>query len=287
MQLAIDNLTVSDQQEIQRLLGLAQHDAMAVTDLWRIMDIVWDEIGCDSANLEREKISAYYSHPVWTLNGLFIEQDEESMGHRRAIADWIVAHGVSRVLDYGGGFGTLARIIAAKSQGITVDIHEPFPSQLAISKVSEFSNIRFVNALAQDYDCLVCIDVLEHVPNPLELFATMIQSVKVDGFLIVANCFYPDIKCHLPSTFHFRHTFNFFARAMGLQVIGLCQDSHAMIYRRPVEKEIDWSLIHRLEKLSKLTSPVNQALGFNIKRLKNLTKSMIGRQNTATLRSRL
>lgn len=59
MQLGINDLTQNENQEIQRLLAFSQHSPMELSDLWRMMDIVWDEIGCDSSNLEPEKISAY------------------------------------------------------------------------------------------------------------------------------------------------------------------------------------------------------------------------------------
>jgi len=67
---------------------------------------------------------------------------------------------------------------------------------------------------------LIAIDVLEHVPDPLINFAEMIKSVKLSGYLVIANNFRPVIKCHLPQVFHFRYTFNQFAIMMGLEVIG-------------------------------------------------------------------
>jgi len=39
------------------------------------MDLVWDDYGCDNKNLNWENIGKFYSHPVWLLNGLFIETD--------------------------------------------------------------------------------------------------------------------------------------------------------------------------------------------------------------------
>jgi Methyltransferase domain len=272
MQLSTIGLTQKEHEEINRLLAFSEHSPIEVTDLWRMMDIVWDEMGCDSDKLTPEKISAYYSHPVWTLNGLFIEQDDVSMGHREAIASWIVNNQIASLLDYGGGFGTLARLIATKESSIKINIHEPFPSQLAMSKMKEFPNVTFVSSADQDYDCIICVDVLEHVDKPLELFAAMIESAKVDGYLVVANCFYPDIKCHLPSTFHFRHTFDVFAKMMGLQVVGICKDSHAKIYRRIEIKEINWKKIYQLEQLSKTMFPVNQLLSASVKQLKKTAK---------------
>ena len=265
-------LTRTEAQEIERLLAFSKHSPMEVTDLWKMMDIVWDEMGCDNSNLEPDKIAEYYSHPIWTLNGLFIEQDDVSMGHREAIANWIVNNNVSSVLDYGGGFGTLARLIASKNSNIAIEIHEPFPSQLAIKKMQDFSSVSFVDSFGGNYDCLVCIDVLEHVPNPIELFSTMIESVKTGGFLVIANCFYPVIECHLPSTFHFRYTFNQFAKFMGLQVVGPCQGSHAIIYKKTSEKDVNWRKINQLELLSKISFPVVQILRNTLSILKRLIK---------------
>lgn len=44
MQLGINDLTQNENQEIQRLLAFSQHSPMELSDLWRMMDIVWDEI---------------------------------------------------------------------------------------------------------------------------------------------------------------------------------------------------------------------------------------------------
>lgn len=277
MQLSTIALTKAENVEIERLLSFSKHSPFHLTDLWMMMDIVWDEMGCDNENLDFDKISSYYSHPVWTLNGLFIEQDEVSIGHREAIATWITNNNISNVLDYGGGFGTLARLIATKDSDIKIDIHEPFPSQLAIAKMQEFPNVNFVSSFERNNDCLVCIDVLEHVDNPLDLFGTMIENVKVGGFLVIANCFYPYIKCHLPSTFHFRHTFDMFAEKMGLQVIGQCEGSHAMLYQKVEAKIFDWKEIYQLEQQSRKNFPVNQAISYSRRGFKKIVRFVLGK----------
>ena len=79
----------------------------------------------------------------------------------------------------------------------------------------------------------------------------MIGSVKVGGYLIIANCFYPIIKCHLPLTFHLRYTFDKFAIAMGLDVIGNCTGSHATIYKKLSNHQVDWEKIKRMSLVSK------------------------------------
>ena len=226
---------------------------VALEQIWQLMDKVWDDIGCNNHDLDQEKVTAFYKHPIWLLNGFFIEQHELSLQHRHAISEWIVNNLNQKngtVLDFGGGFGTLAKMIADKSNLLKVDIYEPYPSDFAISQCSSYSSINFVADFSKKYDCLVSTDVLEHVSDPLELFGQMIEFVNLNGYLIIANCFYPVIKCHLPSTFHFRYSFDQFAETMGLKVIGICEGSHATIYQKMSNQDIDWDKIRKMESRS-------------------------------------
>jgi 2-polyprenyl-3-methyl-5-hydroxy-6-metoxy-1,4-benzoquinol methylase len=207
-------------------------------------------MGCDNINLDLTKISDYYRHPIWLLNGFFIEQHDLSLQHRYAISDWIVKTRLQRVLDFGGGFGTLARMIADKSPETIVNIFEPYPSDIALSQCRNHTNVSFVNNLTFGYDCLVSTDVLEHVGDPLELFSKMIEVVNLNGYLVIANHFFPSIKCHLPITFHFRYSFDEFAEVMGLKKVALCEGSHATIYQKIKDHPLDWEKIRRMEKNS-------------------------------------
>ncbi|WP_150466452.1 class I SAM-dependent methyltransferase [Francisella sp. SYW-9] len=266
------NLTNIEKDEIEKLLERKKENFDDLEQMWFLMDLVWDYYGCDSKNLDWEKIGKFYSHPVWLLNGLFIEQHNVSMEHRHAISDWIVQNKFKGVVDYGGGFGTLARLIAQKNKTIKMNIYEPHPSDFGLRRASEFSNIHFVDKLSESYDCLVSTDVLEHVPDPLKDFASMIKSVKQDGYLIIANCFYPVIKCHLPRTFHFRYTFNQFAKMMGLEVVGLLEGSHATIYKKVEEKKTNWLKIRLFEKLSKIVFPIIELLKTILRPIKRAFK---------------
>jgi hypothetical protein len=82
----------------------------SLQQLWQLMDEPWQELGCDPLHMD-ERVTAYYNHPVWLLNGLFIEQARQSLEHRRVFTDWVKAKRPLRVADYGGGFGGLARMI--------------------------------------------------------------------------------------------------------------------------------------------------------------------------------
>lgn len=48
------------------------------------------EFDCDS-NVMDDRFSAYYSHLVWLLNGLFIAQHAQILENPRRFFDWVVS----------------------------------------------------------------------------------------------------------------------------------------------------------------------------------------------------
>jgi len=251
------SLSGEDLATIEELLAKTGRN-ITLQQLYRLMDEVWLACGCDPGRYDEEKYNAFYRHPVWLLNGIFIEQHEESLGHRSVIAQTILERGSKKVLDFGGGFGTLARMIAKANPECSVDIWDPFPPRHGIEACAAYPGIQFVSSPRDDaYDALVCTDVLEHVHDPLALLATMVQKVRVGGVLIIYNCFYGMIQCHLPCTFHLIQTFDEFCRLLGLRVDGKTGDDHATIYTKEVEMVPDWRLIRRREKESILSHRIN------------------------------
>jgi 2-polyprenyl-6-hydroxyphenyl methylase/3-demethylubiquinone-9 3-methyltransferase len=251
------NISGFEKQEIDKLLKRANQDIHDdLEQIWYLMDLVWDDFQCDNKNPDWKVINEFYEHPVWLLNGLFIEQDAESLGHRRAITTWIVKNNLTKVVDFGGGFGTLAKMVAGKRSDIQVDLFEPHPSQFMIKRIAQIDNVTLIETLNSDYDCLVSTDVLEHVADPLKHFSEMIQCVDRNGYLIIANAFFPMIKCHLPQSFHFRYSFKIFAKIMGLKNIGQLQGSHATIYKKLDNRAFNWTVIRLFERLSKAFYPL-------------------------------
>ena len=245
------NLTHEECVALDRLLAEVGANP-SLEQLWQLMDQAWQQCGCNNRRPSSEQLATFYSHPVWLLNGMFIEQDQVSMGHRKAIAAAVVSLEPEHVLDFGGGFGTLARLIAEALPKAKIAICEPYPSRHGIESCQPFLNIRFVPELRrQSIDVLLSTDVLEHVPDPLALLAAMVDAVRPGGHLLIANCFYPVILCHLPCTFHLRHSFDDFCRALGLEVIGPCEGSHATIYRRDRVHRPDWPMLRQMEHGSK------------------------------------
>jgi len=220
------------------------------------MDQAWERCGCDNRNPDPDHLASFYSDSVWLLNGMFIEQHDVSMGHRQAITAAVAALAPDRVLDFGGGFGTLARLLANALPTAEVAICEPYPPRHGIESCRPFTNIRFIPELtSQSVDVLVSTDVLEHVPDPLSLLAAMVDAVRPGGHLLIANCFYPVIACHLPCTFHLRYSFDAFCQALGLEMLGPCEGSHATIYRRSHVLQPDWPRLRAMEKRSQRSFP--------------------------------
>ena len=240
-------------QEISRLLSqYTKNNSPSLEQIWEMMDSVWDEMGCDNQNFDIDKINQFYQHPVWTLNGLFIEQDEPSLQNRQSICDWIKQHddNIKTIIDCGAGMAVLAKLLATSLPDLSIDLYEPYPSQIVVARLSAYTNIQFVNKLNDNlYDCLISTDVLEHVPDPLSFLSEMINQVKPHGYLIIANCFYPVIKCHLPCTFHLRYTFNIFTYLMGLKKLNIL-NGHIHIYQKNKTIISNWVLIRLLEKIS-------------------------------------
>jgi len=267
------NLTKSERDEIEKLLK--REDKGLQTDLeqmWYLMDLIWDDHNCDNEYLNWDNIGKFYSHPVWLLNGLFIEQHEDSMDHRHAISNWIVENSFKNVVDYGGGFGTLARLIAEKDTSIRMNIYEPHPSDFGLKRASELKNINIIGNLESNYDCLLSTDVLEHVDDPIKDLSNMVKSVKLNGYLVIANAFYPMIKCHLPQDFHLRYSFNQFAKMMGLEIVGILEGSSATIFKKVEKVEPNWNKIRFYEKLSKTVFPIIEILKPILSPIKRLIK---------------
>jgi len=238
--------------DISYLEKISQMNVPSVQWIWQEMDRVWDELGLDNfRGVDAGVLGEYYSHPIWVVNGVFSAIDPVSSQHRQAIAEFVSGLGARRVADYGGGFGELALRLSAVDSGINIEIVEPYPSGLGKARVGGKSRIGFVAKLSGQYDCVVAQDVLEHVENPLHLVEQMVEVTKIGGYMIFANCFYPFIKCHMPSTFYLRHTYSFVVRGMGLQFIGRVGGArHALIFRRVGEvRQGDFIVRHIIAKV--------------------------------------
>lgn len=147
---------------------LKNGEAPDLEGMWGLLNKAWDVCRCEQDVMD-ERVEAFYMHPVWLLNGLFIEQHVESLNNRRVFTEYIASLMPERVADFGGGYGTLARMIGARCLYAEVHVIEPHPHPLAVKRAEETKNVRYVPDFFGEYDVIVATDVFEHVPDPLKL----------------------------------------------------------------------------------------------------------------------
>lgn len=243
-----NSVTVEERNYLESALAIVGEEPSLET-IWALIDLAWEETSCRQNDFDPEKIKKFYGHPVWLLNGLFIEQHSDSLLHREKFAEEVVGSEPSAICDYGGGFGGLARMIANLSPRIGVDLFDPHPHPVSLELSLSFKNLRHVDKPQGPYDVMIATDVFEHVPDPLGEVEKSSRFLRVGGRYLIANCFYPVIKCHLPSTFHFRESFNTILAEMNLKPIG------SVVYGTVFEKTGDvlvTSKIRSMEKKSKI-----------------------------------
>lgn len=237
-------------------LSRLQGRELDLAKIWELMDCAWENAGAGYSETDQKAVSKFYESPVWLLNGLFTECDPDSKRHRDRIAAWLAGHAFEVIYDYGGGYGSLARKIAACCPASQVRVVEPFPRKLALAVSRDFTNLTFVTALSGCADCIVAQDVLEHVLDPLAVFGQLLDHVHVRGYVVTANCFYPDIKCHLPQTFHLRYAFRHIVSSLGCTYVGTIPGvRHAQIFQKTSD-EPNWEKTRQQERLAKSWSRV-------------------------------
>ena len=202
--------------------------------IWKEMDRIWDELNLNNQQqFKYQNIDKFYSHPIWTANGIFTNTDKLSIEHRKAICFQIESLNPKRIVDYGGGWGSLATIVARTRKDIKVTIVEPYQSLIAKAFLSrEQLSIEWKASLdGTDHELIIVQDVLEHVENPVSLAKNLVKAIKPGGTIIFANSFYPVIKCHLPGTFYLRHTFPMVMSALGMKYSCSLKDArHIQVY---------------------------------------------------------
>ncbi len=225
------------------------------TELWQQMDQAWAELDLNEHKPDPAALAAFYRHPVWARNGIFTETDPVSRGHRLAIVRWLAWRNPVRVLDYGGGFGTLARMYAAGAPRAAVEVYEPYPAPAALQRAAIYPNLRYVERLNGPYAAALALDVLEHLTDPLTALAELSAALAPGGVLVLANNFYPVIRCHLPGTFYLRYSFDWFAQSFGLERICAVPGSPAGAYRLLRRVPPDWPRLRRMERLARRMYP--------------------------------
>jgi hypothetical protein len=231
-------------------------------EIWQLMDDAWVAHRCDASVFDG-RVTDFYSDPVWLLNGLFIEQHPESLRHRHEFAAWVSNQAPTRVADYGGGFGSLARMIGESLPSATVEVIEPHPHPAALALADSTPNVRFAQALSGEYDVLIATDVFEHVPDPIELAEKTASYLRTQGQYLIANCFRPVILCHLPQLFYLDGTWPTVMKAMGL--LPGQHVAYGQAFERTAHLDVDAA--HRVANRARLLYPLTRRLPPRLRRM--------------------
>lgn len=263
-------------QEIEYLNTVhdANGRAPTLSEVWSLMDEAW--IACDlDETIDDAKLSDFYKHPVWLLNGLFIDQDSDSIANRDRICTALARFSPTRIADYGGGFGALATRLAQVLPNSKIDILEPYPHPLAKHWASAYPNIEYVEALEGEYNALVATDVFEHLSDPVQAVFDCSQSLSYGGLLLTANCFAPVIKCHLPQHFHLEFSWSKVMSAMGLNCLSDGPDF--AIYQKTAEINLELARLeeYKSTRLYKYIVPIVRFLPRGKKRTGRTIYSVI------------
>lgn len=247
--LVIEHLTVDEQDYLSEIFCRFR-GFPTLEQVWGLMDEPWRTLDCDPLQMD-ERVRSFYEHPVWMLNGLFIEQHDLSLRNRKSFTSWVLGQSPRRIADFGGGFGGLARFIGEASPSSIVEVIEPHPHPAAIALAENTPNVRYVSELSGEYDLLIATDVFEHVPDPIELAHGTAAHLHVGGLYLIANCFQPVILCHLPQLFHLHYAWEPAMRAMGLKPGETV--SYGRAYRRT--GEFDVAAARRIGECARMLYP--------------------------------
>jgi SAM-dependent methyltransferase len=154
-----------------------------------------------------EEIAAFYRHSERLGDDLDAWHDlEERQAWTKAIVQVAGANKAKRILDVGAGGGhDLEALRGAFPDSELVAVEPNIKAYLHLYHVTRLRGQR-AGAVYEDikevegtFDLTVCIDVLEHVPDPDALLAQIIERIPVGGLLVEASATHDQsTPLHLP-----------------------------------------------------------------------------------------
>ncbi len=163
-------------------------------------------------------------------------------GEQKIFRKKIVANCSGDVLDYGGGIGDLSLKIADKGLDVTyVDLNCENMNFARYRSNKNGYKIQILDAekdqgiiWEKKYDTIVCLDVIEHIPNPETVLENFCHHLRIDGKLIITglDCTGPaeDAPMHLKINFDAEKLLNQF---------GLFSDEvHSWLWLKETESSV-------------------------------------------------
>ncbi len=196
----------SEWPQLKPYLSFYQNRKPTPKEERKLLNQVWDDMGLDSFDVDKELLNKYYQHPIWLQNGLWIESDDPSLLNRWSLAQLATGKQI-QVLDYGGGIATVGKLISLANSEAEIDVYAPFSFSYTQNSLKDFLAVKLVGDLGKKkYDYVYSVVVLEHIQEPIQFLLKINPLVKKGGKLVIAWNFRPGVKAHLPQNFHLRYT---------------------------------------------------------------------------------
>ncbi len=244
------------------------NSSLSIDRLWSILDQAWDEQvnSFDAKDLlyKEDFLHLYYQHPVWLINAAFCESDPSTIEDRLAAIRLATHVNPSKILDFGGGIGTVSRLCAEQLPNLKVvdlvDVSEF--SQTVAAYLSKYPQVRVLEAPEASYDAIICTEVLEHVLDPIDTVVELNKLLRVGGAFSASWSFAPCIKCHLPSSFHLKRLMPWIIRSLGFGFYGF-ERRGSMVFGFVKKTDVTPAMLKTarlLEGFSRIPLPIDRLL---------------------------
>jgi ubiquinone/menaquinone biosynthesis C-methylase UbiE len=262
--LALLSADVQGPKALSYLSSVEVKQGINLTRLWKILDQGWDETEVLANEDFSQFLHSYYQHPVWLINAAFSESDPDTISDRMAAVRLIDHVKPQKVLDFGGGIGTVARLCSLLLREVQyVDLVDISDFRDTVQKhLQPFTNIRVLEHPEPPYDAIISTEVLEHLPDPIQAVVDMNKLLRVGGSFAASWSFAPCIKCHLPHNFHLNRLMHWIIRVLGFGFYGF-ERRGSPVYGYIKQADVTPAMVQqarRLEQLSRLPLPTDRVL---------------------------
>jgi 2-polyprenyl-6-hydroxyphenyl methylase/3-demethylubiquinone-9 3-methyltransferase len=268
----VSRLNIDDRWQhsiIKYLTPAEQRHGLTIQRIWSILDEGWQEVENQIKNKASgytfsDLLQEYYQHPVWLINAAFSESDEGTINDRLAAIRLISHVQPRKILDFGGGIGTVSRLCSITLPNAEeIDLVDITDFRNIIQQyLADFKNIRVLEQPDPLYDAVISTEVLEHLIDPVEAIIQINNLLRIGGAFATSYSFAPVIKCHLPQNFHLRKSMFWIIRSLGFGFYGFERRGSTM-YSFVKQSEITDDKIkfaRLLASLSKIPLPIDRVL---------------------------
>ncbi|HOW59054.1 MAG TPA: methyltransferase [Candidatus Omnitrophota bacterium] len=154
-------------------------------------------------------------------------------------------NGKIRVLMLGDGIGSdtiaLFNLYGDQAEFYYLDVPGSKTFDFAVKRFKKYSAypkilIEFDNIPKNFFDMVICLEVLEHLPDPLQSIHQIAEFLKSEGCALVSECFLgvtPQFPTHLKSNLRYAGRTPFLFLSQGLCLTYFC--THPLILFKPME----------------------------------------------------